>query len=145
MYYTYILKSDKGFIALMSAIIISFILIVITITLGMSSLFGRFNILDSESKERSYALAEACGDSAILEITYGTYSINKVINIGPTSYDTCTIVKTVADKPNVGESLIKTQSAINKAYTNLLITIDSDYNVLIWEECTNFTAADDSC
>lgn len=137
---------ESGFIALMSAMVISVLLLAITLTLGLSSFFSRFNVFDSESKARSIGLAEACADSAILEVSGGTYSTNKVINVGPTSSDNCTIVSAAKDQPSTGQTLIKTQSVINKAYTNLKIILNSsDLAISSWDECPNLTPSDSSC
>lgn len=137
---------ESGFIALMSAIVISVLLLAITLTLGLIGFFGRFNVFDSESKQRSSGLAEACADKAILETSKGAYSTNKVINVGPTSADSCTIISATKNQPSVGQSLIKTQAVINKAYTNLKIIVDSKtFTVQSWDECPNLTATPDSC
>ena len=48
-------RRNKGFIALISAIVISVILLLIAANLSLTSFYGRSNILDSELKEiRSY-------------------------------------------------------------------------------------------
>ena len=59
-----VLRNSKGFIALFSVIIISFTLLLMTVTLNFSNLFGRFNILDSEFKEQSGEFAYACIETA---------------------------------------------------------------------------------
>ena len=131
-------KNQGGYIALISAIVISVLLITITVTLGLNSLFGRFNILDSESKERSSELAEACIDQAILDATYGTYSTNKVVAVGPTTSDNCTIVLSSLSGTQV---TIKTQSIINKSYTNLKIVVDANtFGTISWQECNNMSS-----
>jgi hypothetical protein len=139
-------KNKQGaFIALISAIIISVLLLIITVSTSLTGIFGRFNVLDSESKERSVALAEACADTAILETTTGIYGVDEEKDIGPTIQDKCTIVSAELDEPAVGQTLIKTQSGVNKAYTNLRIVIDGDYSIISWEECTNLTNLASSC
>ena len=128
-------QRKNGYIALISAIVISVLLITITVTLGLNSLFGRFNILDAESKEQSSALAEACVDQAILDASYGTYSTNKVVNVGPTASDNCTIVSSSLSGSQI---TIKTQSVINKSYTDFKIVVDANTFVTIsWQECAN--------
>ncbi len=127
------INSQKGYIALMSAIIISALLLTITVSLGFSGFLGRLSIVDSQSKERSSALAEGCADTAILEATSGIYSNNRTVNIGP---DTCTIVSSQKDVPSTGQSTIKTQAIINKSYTNLKIIINnSNFSIISWNEC----------
>ncbi len=128
------LNPQQGYIALMSAIIISALLLTITVSLGFSGFLGRLSIVDSQSKERSSALAEGCADTAILEATSGIYSMSaKTVNIGS---DTCTIVSSQKDVPSTGQSTIKTQAVINKAYTNLKVIINnSNFTVISWDEC----------
>jgi len=121
------MSKQRGFIALMSAIVISVLLLAITLSLGFSGFFTRFNILDSESKERSSALAEACGDTAILNLAQGLTTLGSVV-VGAGS---CNIISFT---PN-----IKTQACVNKAVTNLEITVDSSFNILSWQEVPNFS------
>ena len=125
-------KKQEGFIALMSAVVISILVLAITLSLGMSGFFGRFNVLDSEFKERTFALAEACGDVAILKLAQdASYNpSNEVVNVGS---DSCTIVSLTTSGSN---KIIKTQAIINKAYTNLKITVNA---------FTFVVAAEDEC
>lgn len=128
--------SQKGYIALMSAVVISVLLIAITVTVGFNEFFTRFNILDSESKERSKSLAEACVDVAILDSAKRIYyGIPKEIPVGPTSADKCMII---SSQPAGSETVIKSQAEINKAYTNLKVSIDNwTFSTTSWEECAN--------
>ncbi len=74
------IKNNKnGFIALISVIIISFVLLLMTITLNFAGFSARFNIFDSESKEQSNQLANACIDSARLAIGSDEATTNKVV------------------------------------------------------------------
>lgn len=129
---------NQGYITLMSAIIISALLLAITVSLGFNGLFGRLNIVDSESKERSSALAKACVDQEILNLAKEVPYTNPV-QVGS---DQCTIVSVAADVPNVGQTTIKTQAVINKSYTDLQVIIDSsNFSIISWQECATF----DSC
>jgi hypothetical protein len=58
----------KGFIALISVIIISVVLLALASTLGSSSLLSRFDTLNSEFKRVSLGLAESCTSVALLRI-----------------------------------------------------------------------------
>lgn len=58
-----------GFIALMSAIIISAILLGFAVTSGASSFHSRFNTVDGEFKRVSLGLAESCVNVALLKIS----------------------------------------------------------------------------
>jgi hypothetical protein len=127
-------KKQNGFIALISAIIISVLLLTITVTLGMTGIMSRFNILDSESKERSIALAEACADKAIFNLAQSVISPS-TISVGS---DSCSIVSVNSSTPLANQTTIKTQAIINRSYTNLLVVIDTDFKILSWDEEKTF-------
>jgi len=128
---------QKGFIALTSVIVISVLLLAITVRLGFSAFFNRLDVLDSESKERSSALAEACVDTAILNIARNAaYNpSNQVVAVGS---DQCTIVSVTSSG---SQKIIKTQAVINKAYTNLKISINSDFSINSWDECATLATS----
>jgi hypothetical protein len=63
-------------------IIISFVLLLVAMTLSFTGFFTRFDILDSENKKRSDALADACLDSARLEIALdNTFNGEKIVEV----------------------------------------------------------------
>ena len=105
------MKHQQGYIALLSALVISALLLAITLSLGLSGFFVRLNVLDAESKERSVALAEACVSAAMLESVSGMYSANETVAVGQ---DTCKIVLSQKDYPVPGQATIKTQASFNK-------------------------------
>lgn len=115
----------RGFIALMSAVIISAVLLLVVISVGLTGFFSRSNVLDSELKSRSRAVAEACLEQALLLITNdpdSTHSEYQRFN----DLDTCDLVAT-------GPSYAKTiliQGSSTKAVTNLSATYDADNKVL---------------
>lgn len=74
-------NNPRGFIALFSVIIISFMLIIVAVTLSLSGFSGRFNVFDSESKERSNSLADACIESARLAIALKNYDLNEEVKV----------------------------------------------------------------
>ena len=125
---------QQGFIAVMSAIVISVLLIAITVVLGLSGFFGRINILDSESKERSIAMAEACADATILNLAQELPPPSG-ITVGT---DTCSVVLVETDTPATDQTTIHTQANINKSYTNLEVVInDDDFSIISWQEVAN--------
>src|SRR5689334_18900103 len=76
-------SGNSGFIALMSVILISFVLLSVTLSAGLSGIFGRLNILDSELKSQSEYLAESCVNQAIYDYANtGVGDSNKTITIG---------------------------------------------------------------
>ena len=129
---------NSGFIALISVIIISVLLITITAAVSLSGYFARFNVLDSEYKERSIALAEACADTAILRLAQDSgYHGPDTVNVGS---DVCTILSV---ESNGSEFIIKTQAAFplltsnssEHAFTNMEVIVQSnDFSILSWKE-----------
>ena len=76
-------SSNGGYIALMSVIIISLILLAFTAVLSMSGYFSRFNVLAGEYKRVSLGLAESCVNVALLKIAQGpTYQGNETVPVG---------------------------------------------------------------
>lgn len=135
-------KSGAGFIALMSAIIISVLLLAIILAVSLSGFFSRFNISDSESKQRSLGLAEACMDNASLSLIEnpGATIVNKIVAIGS---DQCTIV---SGAQSTGLNIVKAQAVINQAYTNLRIIFDPSLSrITSWQECPNLTSSASAC
>ncbi len=135
----YKLQTQSGYIALMSAIIISILLLAITVNLGFNGFFGRFNILDSESKERSSALAEACVDTAVLNLAQGSTPSPLPANISVGS-ESCKIFSVQYDTPVLDQATIKTQAVINKAHTNLQVIINNNFEIISWKECPTFSS-----
>ncbi len=136
------MNTQSGFVALISSIIIASLLIAITLALNLSGFFGRFNILDSQLKEISLSLAEACADMAILKLQNdSSYSPpappGEVVAVGS---DQCNIwsVSPTGSWPKT----IKVQgkyppSGSKSAYTNLQITVSEPISEVVvnsWTE-----------
>lgn len=127
--------NTSGFIALMSAIIISAILLIVATTGSLTGFYTRSNILDSESKDRSAALADACMDTVLLRLSYdATYGGGEIIPLGS---DSCEIL--VALNPFSNPRTFPIQAIFNQAYTNALVTMDVVIQtVTSWQEVSNF-------
>jgi hypothetical protein len=123
-------SKNGGFIALISAVIISVLLLTITLTVSLTGFFGRFNVLDSESKERSIALAEACVDMAVLEYSTDGVMTEESKVVDDESCD-------VHDASESGGILtIVATGEFNSAFTNIKAVIDtSDMSISSWDEC----------
>ena len=129
------IKTESGFVALMSAIILSVVLLLVTTTLSFSGFSSRLNILNSEYKERSYSLAEACVDVAILKLaTSPTYSGGPPdVDVGT---DKCVIE---VFNPSSDPIIVKTKGTFQNTVTNLKITVGkTSLAVISWEELPNF-------
>ncbi len=124
-------KNNTGFIALVSAVIISVVLLLIATNLSITSFYSRSNILDSELKEKSLALAEACADTAILKLannpTY-TSSTNESVNVNG---DNCIIQSVAGANPKI----ISIRTDYRNYITKLEISIDpATMSVIYWKE-----------
>jgi len=124
---------QTGFIALVSVLLISFVLLIFVVSIGLSGFLGRANQLESEFKRQSIASAEACVEKAIADLVAKNPTTGTV-TFGGGAY-TCTIVSIALDTPNMGETTIKARGVYKNSYTNLVIVVASDIqNVLSWHE-----------
>jgi len=123
-------KRNTGFMALMSAIIISVVLFLIATNLSLTGFYSRSNILDSELKERSSAFAEACVDKAILKIISEPDYIpnNEIISVGS---DTCKIQSVAGGSQ---KTILVQSNYNNKYFTNLEVLVGSDMSIISWQE-----------
>jgi len=127
------MKKPRGFIALISAIIISALLLAIVASSSLGGFNSRFNLFESEMKERTMALADACVDHALLELANDlSYAGNATSTIGA---DTCYVgAITTAGS----QKAFKTRAFKNNSYTYLAVTVDSStLGVLSFEETAN--------
>lgn len=124
-------RNNSGFAALMSAIIISVILLLIITNLGLTGFYSRADILDSELKDRSSALAEACVDMAILKlVNSANYTGTEIITVSGS--DTCTIHSINGSADPI---IVTTKAIFQNATTNLNVKLNkSDLSVVSWEE-----------
>ena len=135
------MENQRGFVALISIIIISAMLLVLVVTLETASFFQRFDALDAENKRVSLGLAEACVSAAQLLIAQGTPSNSELPKVTVDSSDaqkTCRICKTTA------AGAIATRAVYNGAYSNLSVTINTtpgSYAVTAWTETATGDAA----
>lgn len=129
--------SNGGFVALITAIALSLILILVSVTLNQSGFFTRSALLESEYKERSVALAEACADNALLRLAVNpSYTGNETIVIDT---DTCSIRPIKPRTPAAGHGTIETRALFQEATTNLRIVVStSTFSIISWDERASF-------
>jgi len=134
MLFKYNTKNSSGLIAIVTAIILSFLIILVATVLGSSALFSRSNDVDFLSKQSSYFLARSCLDQALLELAGNSdYSGNEVIAID--SYQ-CTINPVETSGSN---KIIKATATVNSAVTNLKLTVVSTtFATVSLEEVSSF-------
>ncbi len=116
-------NNPRGFIALISVIVVSFVLIIAVVTLGMRGITGRFYLLDVERKQISQALAESCVTIGILKIAVDPdYSASNVT--AQVGSDTCTIVSVTPNTPVSTQATIVARGVKDGATTNLKVVVD---------------------
>jgi len=130
----------RGFVALMSAILISAILLILIFTLNISSFFNRFNVLDAEDKRISLGLAEACVNKALLKISQGDFSgVPGTFTVDASDpKKVCKICEMTA-----GGS-VKTRAVYNGTYSNLVVAVDpnsSPMAITSWSEVGTYSGA----
>lgn len=127
-------KDNRGFVALISVIIISAALLIVAASTGLVSFYSRFNMLDAELKERSNAAADACADEAIVQLAQNTDPSGVTISLN--SIDQCRIGMVSGGTQKVFE----VQATSSKtAVTNLRVAVDgSDFSVVSWQEISDY-------
>ncbi len=125
----------KGYVAITSAFIITALILVIVLGVSLSAVLTRENILSSDLKETSKALAEACAETALLKLAQNSsYAGNETITVAAS---TCSIVAVVASGT---QKIITTTGRAGDVYTNLRVTASSSPVLSIsgWEEVVSF-------
>lgn len=134
-------QKQKGFAALTAAIIISTILLVMMAGTAGIAWRGRFAALDYENKKISVALAQACVQTAILELAQNpAYLGNEIIAVGADRF--CKICP--IQKSSFYMYMINSRAAYGNTYTNLTVKIISDgsnFDPVSWEETANGACA----
>ena len=125
---------NNGFVALMSSIIISVILLLLIATTSLTGFYGRTNVSEYEFKEKSAALAEACVNYAILQLTIdGSYAGNESIPVGDAGCQIRPIAISGANK------IIETQAIYQDSYTNLRVVANTaTLSVVSYDEVSTF-------
>lgn len=126
--------------ALIAAILISISLLILTTAVSFEGFFSRYSILESNLKEQSVYLAEACMNTAILELSQDPdFADVGTIPVG--TDQECQIVSvTVGTFPTYRE--IQTKAVSGEAVTNLFAEVDTDevphIEIRSWQEVANF-------
>lgn len=129
---------NRGFIALLSIIILGFVLLLTVFTLGSRSIGGRFLLLDLERKEMSVELASACVHVAIIALVsdplYTPPTPSYAVPVGESE---CEIVSIAHDNPPL--STIRAHGEVGSVSTNVEAVWDSDLEeVDSWRELPVF-------
>ena len=125
----------RGFIALMSAVVISVVLLLLATTGSLIGFNSRFNILESEYKERSSALAEACVDQALLQLAHdASWEGDATSTLGS---EQCYVGP--VSPPAGGHITLKTRANFQNSYSHFEVVINAvDLSVVSWKEDPTF-------
>jgi hypothetical protein len=130
--------SQNGFIALISILILSAVLLVTTLGLAQFGIANRFFILNLEQKASSKKLAEACVHIARIQTYNDPLLVRNTpleVQIGDAGAK-CTIVSIT---PNSNETTLETSAQTGEAITNLSVLVDNtDGDFLSFEEIPTF-------
>lgn len=110
-------NKEEGYIAVISAIIITAIITVIALVFSSSNFMGRFDTLKIETKDVSRKVAEGCLEYAKLKLAGGSYGGNETVAVGDYS---CQILAITTQGQN---TIIRSQTTINNETTKLLFTV----------------------
>ncbi len=113
----------RGFVALLSVIIISTVLLGLVATANTAAFLSRFAELDTEYKYTSSALAKACVNVALRNLAqnYNYITTNEEIFVGQ---DSCHIVevRVVSTTATQKTVIVQTSASYKETFTNLLVT-----------------------
>lgn len=129
------INKKHGFIALFSVIIISAVLLIAAISVNFSEFYGRFNILNSEFKEMSNKLVDACLEKARLSIALNEYNDGEIITVDVDSYSCEYIISSEG-------SIIQVASNVRNVCTYYYVEVnpnDEMISVEFFEERTEDT------
>ena len=136
---------ERGFVALMSVILICAVLLMVVFTLYVSSFFARFDALDGEHKHESIELAEACVNAAILRVAqdsnYAPLPAGDCIGIKGVCGSADQMICKICSVTYAGKSATtEVRAEVDGAYSNLKVTFSTvSGRALIsdWQEIPN--------
>lgn len=121
-------KTERAFVALVSAVVLSVILLGLSTTANSAGFSARFNALNSEYKRIALGLAESCVNQVLLRVaqnhTYTPVSGGEVVSVGSGE---CRILDVTYDTPNTNApqrtATITTQGKYRDAFSNITTSI----------------------
>jgi hypothetical protein len=131
---------QKGFVALMSVVIISAILLVLVFVLEASTFFQRYDTLDYENKAISENLAESCVQEAMLKAEQNaSYAGGDCISLGGVcgGADPQKICRICSVTHSAGSATANVRAVYSGAYSNLSVTFSTtagNPSILNWKE-----------
>ncbi len=118
-------KNSSGFVALISVIIISMLLLSIVVTGAEQSVRARVHLMQSEFKFQSFALARSCINKARLQrILDEKYVGSEEVSI---QNEKCFIGSIVENQQGL---LIKTKATVKGAVTSLEASVNDNFEIM---------------
>ena len=123
-------KKERGFVALLSVVIICLALLLAVVGIGQRGIAGRFALLDLERKAQADSYARGCVEMARVSVGNDpSYAVsNRTLIVGS---GTCTLVSVSANTPTLGQSRIQATSTVNGSHTRLEAVINASTGAII--------------
>ena len=132
------MRNQKGFIALISVLIIGAVVLVISIGLSLRSIGETNMALNEESSNRAASLSDACAENALLKLkTNLSYTGGETVTVQ--SGLTCQIL-TISGSGNINRT-IQTQSTVSgyTSKTQVIVTqVRPNTVISSWEKVSDF-------
>lgn len=127
-------KHANGYIAIVSAVIITIVILTIVVSFSSSNFLGRFDSGFFEVKDSTRAIAEGCIEKALLELSNDeAYTGNESVSVASS---TCTIRPILS---GAGTKTIQTSATISDKTTNLELVVDeATFEAISFEEVSSF-------
>lgn len=116
-------KNCEGYVALMATIIISAMLLVMSVEASIAGWHARFNILGTEAKEQSFALAQGCADLVLVTIVTDPSYLGNETRTTPTG--TCRVFPLQFNNPVSGVTTVTIQANVRGSFTNIVVELDT--------------------
>lgn len=118
------MREENGFVALITVLVMSAVLLVSVVSLAQYGLSTRFSLLDLENKSKSESLANACVSVARIAVVNDPSftTSNKSVAIGT---ETCIIESVALNTPSSGTSRIKLRGTAGGAVTNYQVEVNT--------------------
>ncbi|MDP1719358.1 MAG: hypothetical protein Q8L24_02960 [bacterium] len=113
-------NGQKGYIAIVSSVIISLVLMIVAISVGSSNLLSRGSVNDFQMKLLSHTIARSCLNHALYRLADSlAYTGNETVAVSSYSCALSTITTFGLNK------VITAKASINGITTNLRLTANS--------------------
>lgn len=118
-------NKESGYVALLSTIIFSAILLVMTIEAGQSGFYTRFMVLGNEAKEQSRILATGCGERAIGLVMADMTWIGDATTTDSAA-GSCYVLPLQKNYPSGNQMTVRVRAGTRGSVTNLVLVYDME-------------------